>query len=247
MLLLHGIGASTFAWRFIVSKLAESHTVIAVDIPGFGLSAKPTNRSYDLDSQTDILHRFLLKLGFQQAILVGSSMGGLIALWMARRWPESFINVISISPPLNSNLLPFDVSRLHRIARPARMVLNEHIIRTILKRVSGDPKNISKDAVRSYTQPYLDSGESIQTFLLATKTVMDKRIPEDLKEIKSRVLLLWGEKDKIVPVRSARIGLDVIPNAFFSSHPEAGHHPMEDKPDWVVNEIKTFLQDEDEI
>jgi len=241
ILFLHGIGASIFTWRFLAPLLSEKYSLVLVDIPGFGLSSKSTKHDYSLDGQAEILHEFLEKIGYHQTSIIGSSMGGLIALWMARRWPESHLQVVSIAPPLNPKVIPFNVSAWHRLVKPISLAVNEQLVRQILRRVLYNKELITNETVYKYTEPYLDSGQSAQTFMLATKTVKDKRVPNELREIKSQVLFLWGEQDQIIPVSTAKIGTTNVPHAYLSTHPEAGHHPMEDQPEWVAERVEEFF------
>ena len=106
VVLLHGIGASVYIWRFVFPLLQSRHRVTAFDFAGFGKSSKDARRSYGLDAQAKLIAEALTALGIDKADLVGSSMGGAIALWMGKLWPARFANVIGLGPATDSSLVP---------------------------------------------------------------------------------------------------------------------------------------------
>src|SRR4028119_2367173 len=82
LVLLHGDSASALDWSWVLPKLGATHQVYAPDFPGFGESAKP-NREYSPEFLRQFLVDFLDALGIERAILVGNSLGGLVALRFA--------------------------------------------------------------------------------------------------------------------------------------------------------------------
>ena len=88
VVLLHGLGASSYSWRFAVPALADRFDVIAPDLPGFGRSDKPWDHDYSVAGQHRWVMSFLDGLGVKKARFVGNSMGGVISLWAALETPE---------------------------------------------------------------------------------------------------------------------------------------------------------------
>ena len=86
IVLVHGLGGFAEAWRTTIDVLARSADVLALDLPGYGLSAKPRTR-YDLDFFTRVLHGFLDAVGLGQVSLVGHSLGGAVAVTYALAHP----------------------------------------------------------------------------------------------------------------------------------------------------------------
>src|SRR5215475_2499566 len=80
ILLIHGVGGSTYSWRRIVRALARTHHVISVDLKGFGRSDKPFDRAYGLLDQVRLLKRLINRGGLHDVTLVGHSFGGGVAL-----------------------------------------------------------------------------------------------------------------------------------------------------------------------
>lgn len=96
IILLHGFGGSLDGWHPIQSLL-DTHTVIALDLVGFGGSDKPAIH-YGLETHRQYLLAFLDKLNIQQAVLVGGSMGGSVAIWTAAHSPERVTGLVLIAP-----------------------------------------------------------------------------------------------------------------------------------------------------
>jgi len=83
LLLIHGFGASTFTWRFVVPELAKTHRVIAVDLKGFGQSDKPFDERYSVVDQAELLAQLIEEKDLRNLTLVGHSFGGGVALLLA--------------------------------------------------------------------------------------------------------------------------------------------------------------------
>ena len=92
--LLHGFGASTFSWQEVMGPLAEMGTVVAFDRPAFGLTERPMPgewegpNPYTPEAQADLTVGLMDALGVEQAVLVGNSAGGTVALLTALTYPE---------------------------------------------------------------------------------------------------------------------------------------------------------------
>jgi len=243
LVLLHGIGASVFSWRFLLPLLERHFRVTAIDLPGFGRSSKPGDRDYGLDSQVSAVNDTLKGLGIGHAILVGSSMGGVIALWLAKCYPENFEKVIALAPATDPNLVPEVIHHLDGLIPFLRWALNRHTMRVILKRVIARHEIIDDDVVDSYLSPFLDEGDSIRAFWLATKLIADRRIPEEFSGLKARVLIIYGDRDLRVPRRVIDQLARTLPQATLLTHDGGGHHIMEDEPVWTAETIVKFVSE----
>lgn len=241
IVLLHGIGASVYVWRFLFPLLQTHARVTAIDIPGFGKSTKDATRDHGLDSQSETLARTLTAIGISNATLVGSSMGGAIALWMAKRNPERFRRVVAIGPATDPRLVPIIADSAGSMAPVLWRFLNRHSMRLILSRVVRRSELITDECIDRYLEPFRDGAHSLQTFWSALALLSDKRLPDHLSGIEAEVLVLYGARDKIVPRASIDRLLKVLPQAKFEAHPDGGHHVMEDEPEWSAEHILSFV------
>lgn len=241
VLLLHGIGASHYVWRFITPKLAEKFTVTAVDLLGFGLSDKPTTFKYDLDSQCEMVLELLKELGIKKTTVIGSSMGGTIALRLAQVQPDLFEKVIVLSPAADPKITFFDLNRISFLSPVVKPLVTERFIKQIMKRVYSEQKHINEESIRIYTEPYISNEGAVDSFVKSFSLLRDPRVFEQLDGIKNPVLIMWGQRDRIIPFKFAQKIQNKIPKSLLEVHKTAGHHVQEDDPDWVLSRILFFM------
>jgi pimeloyl-ACP methyl ester carboxylesterase len=241
IVLLHGIGASIFIWRFLFPILQARHRVTAFDLAGFGKSSKDPRVDYGLDAQAELINEALTKIGVKKAMLVGSSMGGAIALWMAKRWPERFDHVVGVGPATGSSLLPGIAQYFAATAPLFRHSVNERTMKLILGYVVSNKALITESVIKRYLEPFRDRGESLRSFVAATAILADRRLPRGLAGLKARTLIIWGTNDYLVSRKSMAKLVSTIPSAIFVDHPTGGHHIMEDEPVWLARKLELFL------
>ncbi len=243
LVLFHGLSASIYSWRFLMPMLSRHYTVTALDIPGFGSSSKDPHRKYDLDEQTQIITDFLNEIKVKQAILIGSSMGGTIALWLSKMAPKRFSKVIALAPATNPSIVRYNYYKLAKTPLPKiqHFLLSPFIIKVAMKRAMANHHLITSESINAYLRPYISDKNSMTCFFKSTKLVKDPRLPHKLKDISSRVHILYGEKDKVIPRFVMEELVSIIPNVTLKTHSEAGHHIMEDIPHWTYDQIMNFL------
>src|SRR4051812_36376016 len=123
LLLLHGIGANLYCWRWIVPFLNKHFTVIALDLPGFGQSSILEGAAYGLDDQTPRVMAFLDLLGIAKTYVVGNSMGGNIALWMALLYPDRIAGCGVIAPATSRWLVRVSMRKWLWLSQPVSLLL----------------------------------------------------------------------------------------------------------------------------
>lgn len=241
LILIHGIGASHFCWRFLIPELSQHFRVTALDLPGFGHSSKPPHANYDLDSQTLRIKKFLDQLNIHQCFVMGCSMGGTLALWLAKAHPERVTKVIALAPATSRGLLPFSGKPLVGLAPFLHLGLNQFVMRLILHHVLGRGVNVDNSVLENYWHPYRHQPESVVTFLRSTEVLRDPRLPTELAGIQCPILLLWGTRDRMVKRQFMTDLCEVLAQVEFSEK-EGGHHLMEDQPEWVLENAIRFFQ-----
>lgn len=243
LVLLHGIGASTYIWRYISPILENSYRVTAIDIPGFGLSSKSLAHDHSLDSQATFIHEFLQEIQIKEAYLAGSSMGGAIALWMNVLYPKSYKKIVAMSPAVNPrHTKRVRLKYINLMGRRFRFFLNTRVMAQILRFVVGKKELYAIEHLEAYLRPYQDDGTSILCFMDAFDHLLtDRRLPRELKRVQADVLLIWGKKDLLTPFKYADELLQIIPKSTIVVHDTAGHHMMEEEPDWTAKNLAGFL------
>lgn len=243
VVLMHGIGASLYIWRFVFPILALRYRVTALDFAGFGKSSKDVTRDYGLDAQAELTALALTRIGVNKANLVGSSMGGTIALWMARREPKRFLRVVALAPASERRLVPLPFQHLSRLTPMFHRALNQPAMRILLGRVVARPSVITDDVVAAYLAPFRDDGRAMRVFVSALGLIRDPRLPTELKAVSAKVLVVYGARDLLVPRSVIDRLMGLLPNAKLLVHGDGGHHIMEDEPAWTASTIADFLSE----
>lgn len=244
LVLLHGIGASTFIFRDILIPLSKNFRVTAIDMPGFGLSQKDLNFGYRLDEMTDYLSRFLTSIQVETFSMVGSSMGGSIALWIARRSRHRCTKLITIAASTHRKLIRHPVAVMELMS-PLHFLINRLTIKNALANLTITPSIITASMIEGYLTPFKDHGEAWSCFLKSTRIIDDHRMPDELAELNLRSefqhLMIYGEKDKVVPLWVQEELHKVLPRSEFKILKGLGHHPFEEDPQQLIDLIQNFL------
>lgn len=242
VLFLHGIGASQYIWNKVSLQLAEHNfSSTLVDLPGFGRSSKLRDKAYDLDSQVKRLFVFCQKLDLKQINIVGSSMGGALALWFAKTHPELVRKLAVIGPATNPELVPLPFYKWPQASYILQFFNNRLVMNLSLRVIMNNPNAIDSSRVAYSLKNQHEDSYAFYTFLKATRAIYDSRLPHDLAHVNQPVLILAGEKDSIVPPKYIYELAKTLPNSELYFHSEGGHHLMEDEPDWVAQHILHFL------
>ncbi|MFJ4623399.1 alpha/beta fold hydrolase [Streptomyces sp. NPDC088812] len=241
LLLLHGIGHHRQAWDPVVDILAIERDVIAVDLPGFGASpALPDGLTHDLPTTTAVLAAFCAALGLERPDVAGNSLGGLLALELARE--QRVRSVTALSPAgfwsEAERRYAFGVLlAMRRIAQRLPLPLVERLSRTAAGRT----------ALTStiYARPARRSPEAVvaETLALARATGFDQtlragatvRFTDDLAG--TPVTVAWGTRDLVLVRRQGVRAKRIIPKARLVRLPGCGHVPMNDDPALVARVV----------
>jgi 2-hydroxy-6-oxonona-2,4-dienedioate hydrolase len=223
LLLIHGAGATAKLWHRQMGPFAIHFRVIAPDLPGFGGSARcPKIRS--VRDYARFLVQFLSTVNVPRASVVGSSMGGWAALWLAADFPRLIDKLVLVSPA--------GVHRAMEPSMPVDGVLRE--LENYYKSISGDVTGV---------KPSEEMAKAIKTI----KEIDEARgfvpdIERKLPEIKAPTLIIWGKGDRVVPSSYAEIFARAIPDARVRLMEAAGHLPYIEKAE-EFNKIATnFLR-----
>lgn len=242
LLLIHGIGANLFCWYSLIPLLRKRFTVIAIDLPGFGQSSVDPSARYGLDEQVERLVAFLDQQRIEKTFVVGNSMGGNIALWLSAVHPERVLGCAVIAPATSRKLVPLDVQKVAWLSQPLSALVNRSVIAWSHRRTVSKPELVSRFRVEETYRTYGGNHKAIRSFLKATSAIRDPRLPKSLKGLKTKVLILWGSNDKLVPQQVIDELESVLANFESHVHEGGGHHLQEDEPHWVANHLTEFFK-----
>jgi pimeloyl-ACP methyl ester carboxylesterase len=246
LVLLHGLGGSSANWALLAPRLAERHRVVLVDLPGHGRSG-PLPAAPGIGPYADRVALLLERLGLGAAVVVGHSLGGLVALRLAARHPGSVRGLVLAAPAgiasgtrAAERALAFVgwVQPGRRISPHWRVVARSGALRRIVfgRWFAADPETLGTDAVEALLgEIHLHTDTRSASRAL---TADDPRL--DLHEVRCPALVLWGAEDRQLPVddafdyaRRLRAPLRVIA--------DCGHLPIVERPEACVDAIDEFL------
>ena len=263
---VHGLGGSHLNWAAIGPNLSRHSRVLALDLVGHGLTpAGP--RSPDIEGHRRLLSDFLCSVGASPAILVGNSMGGLVAALQAVAEPESVAGLILIDPALPTSRPGFVHPRVianfllcavpglgqRYLAERRRRSTPEQTVRRVLEVCCVDADRVSPEVVEAHVEltarmdrargddAYLRSARSLSLMMAYPGDTMRR-----LDSLWQPTLLIHGDRDLLVPLSTARRMSATHPGWRFEVAADTGHVPMLEAPLWTTTVIEDWMAHEGE-
>ena len=257
LLLVHGFGASTDHWRYNIPVLAKTHAVHAIDLLGFGRSAKPAELAYGGPLWRDQLVAYVQERIRRPTVIAGNSLGGFAALAAGAALQQDCAGVVLLNaagpfsdeqqPPkgwgaiarqnIGSALLKSPVLQrllFENLRRPAT-------IRRTLNQVYVDKTNVDDWLVESIRRPSLDPG-AFGVFRTVFDIPRGQPLDELFEELTAPLLLLWGIRDPWINAPGRRSTFQRhAPAATTEVVLEAGHCPHDEVPDQVNASLLDWL------
>lgn len=242
VLLLHGLGANLFCWRALAGLLvARGFSVVAPDLPGFGQTTILDDQDYGLDDQIPRLVELLEHLQIARCHVVGNSMGGNLALWLGLGHPARVRSVAVIAPAVSPRLIPPGLAWAGWVAHPLALLASRRTVGWIHGRVVSRIDRIDLERIDEALKTYGRSHRAVRALIRATAAIRDPRLPNALRDLSPRALILWGSRDRLVS-RAVITGLEhVLPRAASFVHLGGGHHLQEDEPEWTAEKLTQFF------
>jgi pimeloyl-ACP methyl ester carboxylesterase len=249
VVLIHGLGGSVDLWMHNIQPLASQHRVYLLDLPGFGGSDQPES-SFSPFDYARFLHAFIGLLHMDKPTLVGHSLGGGVALYYALCFPENVNRLVLVDSAglgkevtwtLKLMSLPW-VGEL--CSYPTRVGVG-----LFFKYAVRNGVLITKDLVELYYRFFSRPG--FRSFLLrmvrlivtvrGTREQILTLIVDNLEKIKQPVLIIWGEEDRVLPLKHGYFAKQKLPNATLEIIEGCGHLSFFERPDVFNKLVLTFL------
>ena len=248
LLLLHGLGASTFTWRNLIPALSRHHRVIAIDLKGFGRSEKPFTSHYTPYDHANLVLDFVRRRGLKNLTVVGHSYGGAIGLLVTLRLNETspgrvrdlvLMNAPTYRQPgttfvkfMNAPIIPY-----------AALLLSPPELSTWLSLDEVQASKLSYEEVRGYAAPFYDP--AARHALITTARRIEPhdidRLTARYREVTQPTLVVWCDNDKTVPVETGIRLARTLPRAQLKILDGCGHVPQDERPDAVIALLSSFL------
>ncbi len=255
LVMVHGLGASKAAWRYVAPELQSSHRTITLDLLGHGDSSGPATFDYAMSSQARALTEFIRAHAPapQRIVLVGSSYGGGVVLETAR------LLQAHANAPRVAGLILMAPTAIDFPPPPSVELANSPLTRWWLINF-GNPRTVAELMLRgAFAEDKLVRSEMIDEYARCfdsqqSRANIANAALEIFTELKARkdaesryaqlacpILLLWGDGDQVVPLSVSRALLSKLPTARLRVIPGCGHTPAEECPDATLTEFRAFL------
>ena len=254
LLFIHGLGSSADRWLDIPDALSLYFHTIAIDLPGFGRSDKPSDTEYTIEVFSNIVTEFMDKVRISEedrgkssirTTLVGHSLGGYIASKIAAEDDDSnFLDKLVLvdssgnlekPTPLLDEYLDAAMNPTKEKVRKVfeQMVSNPLLISDVL--VQGFIDRINKPNSKYAFESSLRNSANTQIGIENLNKIGEKGIP---------TLIIWGMHDKVIPTQHSEIFREAIKDSRATIIPRTGHAPFTEKPALVCEHLHRFLTDE---
>ena len=242
VILLHGFGSSLETWEPWARALSSNYRVIRFDLPGFGLTGADPTGDYNDAREVRILTGLMDQLGIDRANLAGNSLGGRIAWTFAALHPERVSRLVLISPDgFSSPGFEYDKPpRIPLMMQALPYVAPRGLLKANLAAAYARPKALSEATLTRYRDLMLAPGVRPAILARMSQVVLRDPVPI-LSRIQAPTLILWGEKDGLIPISNAADYLRGLPHATFVRLPDLGHVPFEEDPAGSLPPVEAFL------
>lgn len=237
VIFVHGLGGYKENWTFVLERLKGFRT-IAIDLPGFGESEKP-NLDYSIDFFAEHIFKFMDVLSIDSASIVGNSMGGAIAIIFAARHPQRVKKLILVdSAGLKIRPQASVFKAPSELLRPVPEVM-ELMIKMLFAKPNPVAEEMLEHAVKAWwgSEDWYDRASA---YMKSSKAVFKFNAEGMLEKIICPTLIIWGEKDLLIPAYVA----DEFHARIKGSRKiiiDAGHVPMLEEPDKFTKALEEFL------
>jgi len=248
LLLLHGTASSLHTWQGWIDGLqraGEARRIISLDLPGFGLTGPQVDGDYSNAAYLRLIEALLKRLGLQQVVLAGNSLGGELAWEFAAAHPDqvkALVLVDAAGYALAPDAVPlgFRLARLPLLGLLGDYLLPRSLVERSLQSVYGEPSHVSAELVDRYFELTLRSGNR-QALRERMAQMQPGAHADRLRQLRLPTLILWGEKDRLIPPSFAQNFARDIPGSRLVILPGLGHVPQEEDPSASLAPVLNFL------
>ncbi|MBN2470142.1 MAG: alpha/beta hydrolase [Anaerolineae bacterium] len=250
VLLLHGLGGSTFSWRENMAALAATgYRAIALDRPGFGLTDKPLDYDYGHAAQADFVAAFMDVLGIDRAVLVGHSAGGSVIAHTAARHPDRVRALVYVDGAVGSTdgrpewvggLVAFPpLTRWVQVLAP--VIITPERFNGLLASAYGPDFDVTPEVEAGYAR-VLQTEDWQNGFVGLVRDAGGNTLSQEtIAALEVPTLITWGELDTWIPLAQGEALRALLPGAVWRTYPDAGHLPMEEAPEAFNRDLIAFL------
>jgi pimeloyl-ACP methyl ester carboxylesterase len=249
LLLLHGFGDSADTWRLVLDRLARvEQRALALDLPGFA-TADPLDESRGVLEQLDAFTDAAVEHVGADAVVAGNSLGGVLALRAGERERLGLRGIVPVAPAgldMPSWFAVIERDPLVRFVLRSPLPLPAAVVRGVTgeayrQLAFARPREAAREVVRSFTAHYGDRAAVARYLAVGRRLLPELDDCFRLEQVRPPVLLVWGDRDRMVPHRGARRVIDALPETTYELLEEVGHCPQVEAPDRLFTLLCEFL------
>lgn len=252
LLMVHGLGSYGPAWKKNMAALSQQYRCIAIDLPGYGKSSKGRYTG-GMRFFADVVKEFTERLQLENVVLLGHSMGGQIAMTASLAYPETFQELVLVSPAGFETFHPGQRKWFGEVITARGVFLTP--VDQIKANIGWNFYRMPKDAEFMVTDRVAmrrckDFEGYCYIIPECVRGMVDDPIFDHLKDLQARTLVIFGQQDNLIPNRFlnpgttkavAEKGAEQIPHATLELVNHAGHFVHFEKADLVSGMIADFL------
>lgn len=249
LLLIHGVLSSLHTWDGWVEQLSDDYRLIRMDIPGFGLTGPAKQRDYSPEFAAAFCEKFTQALDLEDGFfLAGNSLGGFLSWNYAAKYPQRVAKLVLLDPigypqkvpPLIKLIVSPVVKGLAKLTAP-RVLVDRGV-----REVYGNPRKIKRVTFDLYNDMLKRPGNResmVETLEAMTLYADHPTLKNKIRDIQAPTLMLWGRKDRWVPIELLDHWLmDLNTKVQHIIYEGVGHIPMEEIPEASARDAHNFLQ-----
>ncbi len=245
IVLIHGTSSSLLTWEGWVAALKEQRRVVTFDLPGFGLTGPNAPDDYRIDSYVLFVLDVLEMLGIQLCVLGGNSLGGDIAWHTAVAAPERVERLILVdaagySMPASESIL-FSLAKSPGLNHLLRFAMSRSLVESGLRKLYGNPAHVTRTLVDRHVQLMRRRGNRRALLQAIQQSKIGEAAPL-IKTIKQPTLIIWGGRDRMIPVDHALRFHRDISGSELQIFYDLGHMPQEEDPARTVPAVLEFVK-----
>ena len=246
IVMVPGLHSPLHVWDGWLTALRNEYRVIAVDLPGQGLSDSWPRNDYSIPALDSFITEVTGELGISRFTFAGHSMSGAMAWRYALAHPDRVEALILVSAggfvtEGAGPILPFRVLASPILGPIARQFMAPPVVRRVLKQAYGNPERVSDTLVILYFEMINGAGHRASlgqrlNYLMSYEPV------SRIDAVRAPTLIVWGDRDQLRPVAYASIFHERIKGSVLCIHPSIGHFPMEEAPEATLADVREFMR-----
>ena len=241
IVMVHGFSSSLETWDALAADLSADYRVIRVDLPGHGLTGPDPQARYTNDDTVTFLENFIAATGLENPVLVGNSLGGLVSWRLAAKTPDAVSGLVLIAPG------GFSINGVTETPVEVPMMVKFYLtkapeagVKQATAALYGDPAKLTDARAQSVLDMMTRPGNG-DAFVARAAAFTLPDPAADLAKVTTPSLIIWGEKDIMVPADHSDKFIAAMPNAGLKIYKNTGHVPQEETPEKLAADIRAFL------